>query len=295
MKHYKFGYVSIIGRPNVGKSTILNRLIGQKIAITTNKAQTTRRRINGILTTDEAQIVFVDTPGIHKPIDKLGECLVDEAKSTLGDVDLILFVVDGSTSAGRGDKWIVDNILKNYKGQILIIANKYDLIKDIKLREENLLTYKTLFTDNYPCIKVSAKTGRNFDTLLKNITRKLPVGEKVYDDDTITDETMRNIARELIREKILLYTHDEIPDSVAVIIDSYEEKENLDKIRAQIIVEHETQKGIIIGKNGSMLKKIGTEARKEIEFTADKKVYLELQVKVIKDWRKKSKDLDKMY
>ena len=295
MKHYKFGYVSIIGRPNVGKSTILNRLIGQKIAITTNKAQTTRRRINGILTTDEAQIVFVDTPGIHKPIDKLGECLVDEAKSTLGDVDLILFVVDGSTSAGRGDKWIVDNILKNYKGQILIIANKYDLIKDIKQREENLLTYKTLFTDNYPCIKVSAKTGRNFDTLLKNITRKLPVGEKVYDDDTITDETMRNIARELIREKILLYTHDEIPHSVAVIIDSYEEKENLDKIRAQIIVEHETQKGIIIGKNGSMLKKIGTEARKEIEFTADKKVYLELQVKVIKDWRKKSKDLDKMY
>ena len=295
MKHYKFGYVSIIGRPNVGKSTILNRLIGQKIAITTNKAQTTRRRINGILTTEEAQIVFVDTPGIHKPIDKLGECLVDEAKSTLGDVDLILFVVDGSTSAGRGDKWIVDNILKNYKGQILIIANKYDLIKDIKLREENLLTYKTLFTDNYPCIKVSAKTGRNFDTLLKNITRKLPKGEKVYDDDTITDETMRNIARELIREKILLYTHDEIPHSVAVIIDSYEEKENLDKIRAQIIVEHETQKGIIIGKNGSMLKKIGTEARKEIEFTADKKVYLELQVKVIKDWRKKSKDLDKMY
>ncbi len=295
MKHYKFGYVSIIGRPNVGKSTILNRLIGQKIAITTNKAQTTRRRINGILTTDEAQIVFVDTPGIHKPIDKLGECLVDEAKSTLGDVDLILFVVDGSTSAGRGDKWIVDNILKNYKGQILIIANKYDLIKDIKLREENLLTYKTLFTDNYPCIKVSAKTGRNFDTLLKNITRKLPKGEKVYDDDTITDETMRNIARELIREKILLYTHDEIPHSVAVIIDSYEEKETLDKIRAQIIVEHETQKGIIIGKNGSMLKKIGTEARKEIEFTADKKVYLELQVKVIKDWRKKSKDLDKMY
>ena len=295
MKHYKFGYVSIIGSPNVGKSTILNRLIGQKIAITTNKAQTTRRRINGILTTDEAQIVFVDTPGIHKPIDKLGECLVDEAKSTLGDVDLILFVVDGSTSAGRGDKWIVDNILKNYKGQILIIANKYDLIKDIKLREENLLTYKTLFTDNYPCIKVSAKTGRNFDTLLKNITRKLPKGEKVYDDDTITDETMRNIARELIREKILLYTHDEIPHSVAVIIDSYEEKETLDKIRAQIIVEHETQKGIIIGKNGSMLKKIGTEARKEIEFTADKKVYLELQVKVIKDWRKKSKDLDKMY
>lgn len=295
MKHYKFGYTAIIGRPNVGKSTILNRLIGQKIAITTNKAQTTRRRINGILTTAEAQIVFVDTPGLHKPVDKLGECLVEEAKSAVPDVDLVLFVVDGSTSAGRGDKWIVENVLKQYNGEMIIVANKYDLEKDINKREENLLTYKTLFKKNYPCVKISAKTGRNFDTLLNNIIRKLPIGEKVYDDETITDETMRNIARELIREKILLYTHDEIPHSVAVIIDSYEEKENIDSICAQIIVEQETQKGIIIGKNASLLKKIGTEARKELEFTLDKKVYLDLQVKVIKDWRKKSKDLDKMY
>lgn len=295
MKHYKFGYVAIIGRPNVGKSTMLNALIGQKIAIATDKAQTTRHRINGILTTEEAQIVFVDTPGIHKPIDKLGECLVGEAKSAIPDVDLVLFVVDGSTSAGRGDKWIVENVLKNYKGEMLIVVNKYDLIKDIKKREENLLTYKTLFEKNYSCIKISAKTGRNFDTLLKNITRKLPPGEKVYEDDEITDETMRDIARELIREKILLYTHDEVPHSVAVIIESYEETENIDKISAQIIVEQETQKGILIGKNGSMLKKIGTEARKEIEFTADKKVFLELQVKVVKNWRKKSKELDSMY
>lgn len=295
MKNYKFGYVAIIGRPNVGKSTILNRLIGQKIAIATNKAQTTRHRINGILTTDEAQIVFVDTPGIHKPVDKLGECLVDEAKSAIPDVDLVLFVVDGATTAGRGDKWIVENVLKNYKGDMLIVVNKYDLIKDIAKREENLLTYKTLFEKNYSCIKISAKTGRNFDTLIKNITRKLPAGEKVYDDDTITDETMRDITRELIREKILLYTHDEVPHSVAVVIDKYEEKDRLDRISAQIIVEHETQKGIIIGKNASMLKKIGTEARKEIELTADKKVYLDLQVKVVKDWRKKSKDIDSMY
>lgn len=295
MKHYKFGYVAIIGRPNVGKSTILNKLIGQKIAITTNKAQTTRRRINGILTTDEAQIVFVDTPGIHKPVDKLGECLVDEAKSAIPDVDLVLFVVDGSTSAGRGDKWIVENILKDYKGQIIIISNKYDLLKDQAKREENLLTYKTLFNQNYPTVKISAKTGRNFDTLLKNIVRKLPVGDKIYDEEQITDETMRNIARELIREKILLFTHDEVPHSVAVIIEKYEEKENVDIIEAQIIVEQETQKGILIGKNGSMLKKIGTEARKELEFTADKKIFLDLQVKVIKDWRKKSKDMEKMY
>lgn len=295
MKHYKFGYVAIIGRPNVGKSTILNRLIGQKIAITTNKAQTTRRRINGILTNEEAQIVFVDTPGIHKPLDKLGECLVDEAKSAIPDVDLILFVADGSTSAGRGDKWIVENILKDYKGEIIIVLNKFDLLKDTAKREENLLTYKTLFGKNYPTVKVSAKTGRNFDTLTKNIIRKLPAGEKIYDDEQVTDETMRNIAREIIREKILLYTHDEVPHSVAVIIDKYEELDNIDRIEAQIIVEHDTQKGIIIGKNASMLKKIGTDARKEIEITADKKVFLDLQVKVVKDWRKKSKDMDRMY
>ncbi len=295
MKHYKFGYTAIIGRPNVGKSTILNRLIGQKVAIATNKAQTTRRRINGILTTDEAQIVFVDTPGIHKPVDRLGECLVDEAKSAIDDVDLVLFIVDGSTSAGRGDRWIVENVLKDYKGQLIIVANKYDLIKDVQKREEILLTYKTLFNENYPSVKISAKTGRNFDTLIKNIVRKLPAGEKVYEDDEITDETMRNIARELIREKILLHTHDEVPHSVAVIIENYEETENIDKITAQIIVEQETQKGIIIGKGGSMLKTIGTEARMEIEDTAGKKVFLDLQVKVIKDWRKKSKDLGKMY
>ncbi len=295
MKHYKFGYTAIIGRPNVGKSTILNRLIGQKIAIATNKAQTTRHRINGILTTDEAQIVFIDTPGIHKPLDKLGECLVDEAKSAIPDVDLVIFVVDGSTSAGRGDKWIAENILKSYKGEMIIVVNKYDLVKDVKKREENLLTYKMLFEKNYPCVKISAKTGRNFDTLITNITRKLPKGEKVYNEEEITDETMRDIARELIREKILLYTHDEVPHSVAVLIDDYKEEENIDKISAKIIVEQETQKGIIIGKNASMLKKIGTEARKEIEHTADKKVYLDLQVKVVKNWRKKSKELDGMY
>lgn len=295
MKHYKFGYTAIIGRPNVGKSTILNRLIGQKIAIATNKAQTTRHRINGILTTDEAQIVFIDTPGIHKPLDKLGECLVDEAKSAIPDVDLVLFVVDGSTSAGRGDKWIAENILKSYKGEMIIVVNKYDLVKDVKKREENLLTYKLLFEKNYPCVKISAKTGRNFDTLITNITRKLPKGEKIYNEEEITDETMRDIARELIREKILLYTHDEVPHSVAVLIDDYKEEENIDKISAKIIVEQETQKGIIIGKNASMLKKIGTEARKEIEHTADKKVYLDLQVKVVKNWRKKSEKLDEMY
>ncbi|MDD3238111.1 MAG: GTPase Era [Candidatus Gastranaerophilales bacterium] len=295
MKNYKSGFVAIVGRPNVGKSTILNRMVGQKIAIATSKAQTTRRRIKGILTNDDAQIVFVDTPGVHKPLDKLGECLVDEAKQTLPDVDMLLFVVDGSTPAGRGDRWIVDNLLKDLKTPLIIVLNKMDLIKDALKREEILLSYKTLFNENYPCVKVSALTGRNFDTLIDNIVRKLPEGAPIYDSDELTDETMRNIARELIREKILLNTHDEIPHSVAVIIDKYEEKPKIDRIFAQIIVEHDSQKGIIIGKKGSMLKKIGSEARVEIEESAGKKVYLDLQVKVIKDWRKKSKNIEKMY
>ena len=295
MKQFKSGFVAIIGRPNVGKSTLLNNLVGQKIAIATDKAQTTRRRIKGILTTDEAQIVFVDTPGVHKPLDKLGECLLDETKLALPDVDLILFVVDAATPAGRGDKWILENLLSTTKIPVLIVVNKSDLIKDPLKKEENIISYKLLFKENIPCVRISAKTGRNMDTLVDNIVRKLPEGAPIYDEDELTDETMRNIARELIREKILLYTHDEIPHSVAVVISKYEEKPNIDRISADIIVEHDSQKGILIGKKGQMLKKIGTEARLEIEKTADKKVFLELNVKVIKDWRKKSKNIEQMY
>lgn len=285
MKHYKAGFVALVGRPNVGKSTILNRLVGQKIAIATDKPQTTRRRIQGILTTDTAQMVFVDTPGVHKPLDKLGEFLLDETKLAVPDVDLILFVVDASEPAGRGDKWIVSNILKNAKVPVLIVLNKVDMIKDIRKREENLLSYKTLFDENLPCIKVSAKTGRNIDTLLENITRKLPQGEKLYSEDEVTSESMRDIVKELIREKILLYTRDEIPHSVAVVVDKYEETDSIDRIYASILVEQDSQKGILIGKNAQMLKKIGTEARIEIEESADKKVFLDLKVKVRKDWR----------
>lgn len=295
MKQFRSGFVAIVGRPNVGKSTILNRVVGQKIAIATNKPQTTRRRIKGIHTTEDAQIVFVDTPGVHKPLDKLGECLLDETKLALPEVELTLFVVDGSEPAGRGDKWIVENLLKGSKVPIIIVLNKMDLIKDPLKKEAIVISYKTLFDENFPCVRVSAKTGRNFDTLIDNIVRKLPEAPPIYDEDELTDETMRNIARELIREKILLYTHDEIPHSVAVVIDKYEEKPSIDRIFANIIVEHDSQKGILIGKNGQMLKKIGTEARLEIEQAADKKVYLDLQVKVIKDWRKKSKNIEQMY
>lgn len=289
MKHYKSGFVAIVGRPNVGKSTILNRMVGQKIAIATDKAQTTRRRIKGILTTDKAQVVFVDTPGVHKPLDKLGEHLLDETKLALPEVDLILFVVDAKDTAGRGDKWIVENLLQKTEIPIIIVLNKSDLIKDPLKKEENLLSYKLLFNKNIPCVKVSAKTGRNFDTLIENITRKLPKGEKIYSQDELTDETMRDIASELIRERILVNTRDEIPHSVAVVIEKYEEKENIDRITANIFVEHDSQKGILIGKNAQMLKKIGTEARLEIEEVADKKVFLDLQVKVDKDWRKNFK------
>lgn len=290
-KDFKSGFVAIIGRPNVGKSTLLNQILGQKIVITTDKAQTTRKRIKGILTTVEGQIVFVDTPGVHKPLNKLGQFLLDEAKIALPDADLILFLVDGSESAGKGDKWIVENILSQSKLPVLIVLNKLDKIKNPEKVEENLLTYKTLFEKNFPVIKISAKTGRNKDTLIDNIIKHLPTGVMLYPEDVVTEETMREVAQEIIREKILLNTKEEIPHSVAVLIEKYEEKETIDRIFASIYCETKSQKGILIGKGGSLLKKIGTEARLELEKIVEKKVYLELNVKIEKDWRKNSRAL----
>ncbi len=292
MSEYKSGFVAILGRPNVGKSTLLNTILGQKIVIATDKAQTTRKRIKGIYTTDEGQIVFVDTPGIHKPLDKLGEFLIDEVKSSVPDADVILFLVDVSEPAGAGDKWIAQNILKEVKKPVIIVLNKVDKIKDPVKKEMNLLTYKTLFEQNLPTAKISAQTGRNIDTLISTIMRKLPDGPPIYPEDEVTDESMRSIAQEIIREKILINTQDEIPHSVAVIITKYEEKENIDRIFADIHVEQESQKGIMIGKKGQKLKTIGTQARMELEKVLDKKVYLELNVKVTKNWRKKQKNLE---
>ena len=286
----KSGFTSIIGRPNVGKSTLLNKILGQKIVITTDKAQTTRKRIKGILTTDEGQIVFVDTPGVHKPLNKLGEFLLDEAKISIPEADLILFLVDGSEPAGKGDKWIAQNLLQT-DIPILIVMNKVDKVKNPSKIEENLLSYKTLFNKNIPIVRISAKTGRNIDTLIKNIFKKLPEGAPLYPEDIVTEETMRDVAEEIIREKILLNTSDEIPHSVAVKIENYYETEDIDKIYAAIFCETKSQKGILIGKGGSMLKKIGTEARLELEKITEKKVYLELNVKVEKDWRKKQSAL----
>lgn len=282
----KCGFVTIIGRPNVGKSTLLNQILGQKIVIATDKAQTTRKRIKGILTKEQGQIVFIDTPGIHRPLNKLGEFLIDEAKIAIPDADVIIFLVDGSESAGKGDKWIVQNLLET-KIPVIIVMNKVDKIKKPEKIEQNLLSYKTLFDENLPVIRISAKTGRNIDTLLKNLYKKLPEGEIMYPEDVVTEETMRDVAQEIIREKILLNTSDEIPHAVAVKIENYFEQEDIDKIYATIYCETKSQKGILIGKGGNLLKKIGTEARQDLEKITEKKVFLGLEVKVEKDWRKK--------
>lgn len=286
----KSGFTAIIGRPNVGKSTLLNKILGQKIVITTDKAQTTRKRIKGIYTTEEGQIVFIDTPGVHKPLNKLGEFLLDEAKIAVPDADLILFLVDGSEPAGKGDKWIAQNILQT-SIPVIIVMNKVDKTKKLDKIEENLLTYKTLFEKNYPVVKISAKTGRNIDTLLKNIFKSLPDGELLYPEDVVTEETMRDVTEEVIREKILLNTSDEIPHSVAVKVEKYQENDDIDRIYATIYCETNSQKGILIGKGGNLLKKIGTEARLELEKIVEKKVFLGLEVKVEKDWRKKQNAL----
>ncbi len=290
-KAMKCGFVTIIGRPNVGKSTLLNQILGQKIVITTDKAQTTRKRIKGILTEDRGQVIFVDTPGVHRPLNKLGEFLMDEAKFALPDADLILFLVDGSEPAGKGDKWIAENLLKKTKTPIILVMNKVDKIKNIQKAEENLMSYKLLFDENIPVVRISAKTGRNKDTLLTNIFKKLPDGEKLYPDDVVTEESMRSVAEEIIREKILLNTKEEIPHSVAITIDKYQEDEDIDRIYATIYCEQKSQKGILIGKGGSLLKTIGTQARMELEEITEKKVFLALEVKIEKDWRKKDKVL----
>ena len=287
----KSGFTAIIGRPNVGKSTLLNCVLGQKIVIATDKAQTTRKRIKGIYTTEKGQIVFIDTPGVHKPLNKLGEFLLDEAKIAVPDADLILFLVDGSEPAGKGDRWIAQNILKT-NIPVIIVMNKVDKVKKLGKIDENLLSYKTLFEKNYPVVKISAKTGRNIDTLIKNIYKELPEGDYLYPEDVVTEETMRDVTEEIIREKILLNTSDEIPHSVAVKVENYFENDDIDKIYATIFCEQKSQKGILIGKGGSLLKKIGTEARLELEKITEKKVFLSLEVKVEKDWRKKQNALN---
>jgi len=284
--NFKSGLVTIVARPNVGKSTLLNKILGQKVAIATPLRQTTRKNLKGICTDSNSQIILIDTPGVHKPLNELGKYLSKQSKEALLDTDLILFMVDATEPCGLGDKWIWDNYLKEIKTPILLIYNKVDLIKNIEQREMNVFSYKQAFGINLESLKISAKTGRNVDDLIKKIKEYLPYGEKMYDEDMVCDTNMREIASEIIREKIILNTKDEVPHSVAVVIDSYKEEENIDKISAKIIVNNDSQKGILIGKQGSMLKKIGTSARSELEKIIEKKVFLELFVKVQKNWLK---------
>ncbi len=286
----KSGFTAIIGRPNVGKSTLLNQILEQKIVIATNKAQTTRKRIKGIYTTNDYQIVFVDTPGIHKPLNKLGEFLLDEAKVSVPDADVVLFLVDVSTPAGKGDRWIVDNVLANVTSPVIMVLNKTDKASPKKI-DENILSYKDLYPNAIETIRISAKTGKNKAKLVEAITKYLPEGEMLYPEDIVTEENMRSIVEEIVREKILINTQDEIPHSVAVKVDEYKEDEDIDRIRATIFCEQKSQKGILIGKNGSLLKLIGTQARQDLEKIVEKKVFLGLQVKIEKDWRKKDKIL----
>ncbi len=283
---YKSGFVAIIGRPNVGKSTLLNKILGQKVVITSSKPQTTRRRIKGFYTTEKGQIIFVDTPGVHKPLYKLGEFLLEEAKMSIPDADLILFMVDGSEKAGKGDEWIIENLLTS-DTPIILVLNKVDKLKSIEKREKITESYSALFREkSVSSVKISAKTGRNVDDLIKNIYRKLPKGPPYYPEDEVTDQSVKAIVSEIIREKILNSTREEIPHSIAVVIEHFDEGEDITNISANIFVEADSQKGIIIGDKASMLKKIGIEARKDIEKLVETKVFLDLHVKVKKKWRK---------
>ena len=282
MEQKKSGFVSIIGRPNVGKSTLMNQIIGQKVAITSNKPQTTRNRIQTVYTDDVMQIVFVDTPGIHKSKNKLGDYMVNAAKSTLNEADVILWLVEPTDYIGAGEKSIIEN-LKQVKTPIILVINKIDTVK-----KEELLhiidTYRKelQFAEVVP---VSALKGNNTDTLLECIGKYLPYGPWFYDSDTLTDQPERQIVAELIREKALQCLEDEIPHGIAVAIDTMKFSKKMADIEATIVCERDSHKGIIIGKGGQMLKKIGSLARTDIERMLDMKVNLKIWVKVKKDWR----------
>lgn len=281
-KDYKSGFVTLIGRPNVGKSTLMNYLIGQKIAITSNKPQTTRNRIQTVLTTEEGQIIFVDTPGIHKAKNKLGEYMVNVAERTLNEVDAVLWLVEPTTFIGAGEKHIADQ-LKKVTTPVILVINKVDSVK-----KEEVLASIAAYQDIYDfaaIVPVSARSGENTKELLKVVYQYLPYGPQFYDEDTITDQPERQIVAELIREKALHCLNEEIPHGIAVVIDSMKKKGKVMHIDATIICERDSHKGIIIGKQASMLKKIGSTARYEIEKMLDMQANLKLWVKVKKDWR----------
>lgn len=281
-KQYKSGFAALIGRPNVGKSTLMNCLIGQKIAITSKKPQTTRNKIQTVYTSDEGQIVFVDTPGIHKAKNKLGDYMVSVAEHSLKEVDVVLWLVEPTDYIGAGEQHIVEQLSK-LKVPVILVINKIDTVK-----REQLLVYIDAYRklmDFAEIVPVSALKDDNTDTLIQLIFKYLPYGPAFYDEDTITDQPMRQIVAELIREKVLRSIDEEIPHGVAVTIESMKFSKKIVDIDATIICEKDSHKGIIIGKGGSMLKKIGSLARPEIEDLLEQHVNLQLWVKVKKDWR----------
>ena len=280
--NFKSGFVTLIGRPNVGKSTLMNYLIGQKIAITSNKPQTTRNRIQTVLTTEEGQIIFVDTPGIHKAKNKLGEYMVNVAEHTLGEVDVILWLVEPTSFIGAGEQYIIAQLKKVHTPVILVI-NKIDMVKPEEVLQA-IDTYRREL-EFAEIVPVSARNGKNTDELVKVIFQYVPSGPQFYDEETVTDQPERQIVAELIREKALHCLEEEIPHGIAVAIDRMKKQKKVMHIDATIICERESHKGIIIGKQGSMLKKIGTAARYEIEKLLCCQVNLKLWVKVQKNWR----------
>lgn len=282
-KQIKTGFATLIGRPNVGKSTLMNRLIGQKIAITSSKPQTTRNRIQTVYTDERGQIVFLDTPGIHKAKNKLGDYMVNVAEHTLKEVDVILFLVEPTDYIGAGEKHIIEQ-LKKSKTPVILLINKIDKVQ----KKEELLLYIDAYRkemDFDQIIPVSAKNGEGTDDVLKTIFDYLPYGPMFYDEDTVTDQPERQIVAELIREQALRLLEDEIPHGIAVSVDSMKKRKKIMDVDATIICERDSHKGIIIGKGGSMLKRIGTNARKGMEDLLECQVNLKLWVKVKKDWR----------
>ncbi len=285
MTTFHSGFIALVGRPNVGKSTLLNRIVGEKIAIMSDKAQTTRNKIQGIYTTEEAQLVFIDTPGIHKPKTQLGDFMVESAYSAIREVDAVIFMIAADEKRGKGDDMIIER-LKNSESPVYLVINKID-----KVHPDALLP----IIDDYrqqmdfkEIIPLSATEGNNFERLMETLVNQMPEGPQFYPEDQITDHPEYFVVSELVREKVLLLTRDEVPHSVAVVVDSMKRNENNKiHIQATIIVERDSQKGIIIGKGGKMLKDIGTKARRDIENLLGDKVFLELWVKVQKDWRDK--------
>jgi GTPase len=278
---HRSGVIAVVGRPNVGKSTLINRILGQKIAIVTHKPQTTRKRQLGIYTTEKGQMILVDTPGLHKPHHKLGEYMVGVAEYAVQDADLILWVIDASEPPTQSDKFIADTV-QRLRGDtpVVLALNKVDLTDDDTFKKHSDLI------EQAHVMPVSALKGTNVEELLSYLLSQLPLGPRYYPADQVSEANLRFIAAEVVREKIILNTEQEIPHSVAVEIDSFKERENnVTYISAMIYVERDSQKGIIIGKGGSMIKRLGTEARKELHNILETKVYLDLRVKVLKNWR----------